>query len=176
MLFKKILTILIIFFLIGISKNSSEAVENQLNPKSLGKIFYVGGSGEGNYTNIQDAIIPVTAENISRDDLILIDYRYNGLKQAEIAKKYGISEGRASQIISKKPIDEITRNELRKTLQKETAILARSKAYQIIASIRPEKLPEGTKSTSAGSILALLKRWSIAREPEALATRFSKRT
>jgi parallel beta-helix repeat protein len=56
MLFKKILAIFIIFFLIGISINASEAVENQLYPKSLGKIIYVGGNGEGNYTTIQDAI------------------------------------------------------------------------------------------------------------------------
>jgi parallel beta-helix repeat protein len=56
MLFKKILTIFIIFSLFGISINASEAKEKQKNPKSLGKILYVGGSGEGNYTSIQDAI------------------------------------------------------------------------------------------------------------------------
>ncbi len=32
------------------------AYENPINPSSKGNILYVGGSGPGNYTKIQDAI------------------------------------------------------------------------------------------------------------------------
>ena len=69
---KRILAIGIILLFLGMSLSSSTGfnVKEQSNTTSNGKTFYVGGSGPGNYTRIQDAI------NDSRDgDTVLV---YNG--------------------------------------------------------------------------------------------------
>jgi parallel beta-helix repeat protein len=55
-LIKKILTIGIIILFLGVVINSSVAINNINKPISNGKTLYVGGTGPGNYTKIQDAI------------------------------------------------------------------------------------------------------------------------
>jgi nitrous oxidase accessory protein len=57
-LFNKTLIIAILFLFVFININSSTGVfvEKINHPLSKGNILYVGGSGEGNYTKIQDAI------------------------------------------------------------------------------------------------------------------------
>ena len=56
---RTVLILGIIFLLIGVSFTGSSYSLSIINSKSFeieGNIFYVGGTGEGNYTNIQDAI------------------------------------------------------------------------------------------------------------------------
>jgi parallel beta-helix repeat protein len=69
---KRILAIGIILLFIGMSLSSStgyNAVEQSITPLN-GKTLYVGGSGPGNYTKIQDAI-----DNASDGDTVFV---YNG--------------------------------------------------------------------------------------------------
>ena len=70
--FKKIIIITIIFLLISINNvQSSEIIlKKYVNIILNGNILYVGGSGPGNYTNIQDAI-----DNASDGDTVFV---YNG--------------------------------------------------------------------------------------------------
>jgi len=59
MLIKKILIISIIILFLGVSINPSVAIDNikkLINPIRSGNTLYVGGSGPGNYSKIQDAI------------------------------------------------------------------------------------------------------------------------
>ena len=66
MKFKKILIIWIIFLFLGTVINPSVAIKNIKNqsfPISSGNTLYVGGTEEGNYTHIQDAIDNATEGN-----------------------------------------------------------------------------------------------------------------
>jgi hypothetical protein len=63
-LVKKIITIGIILFFLGVVINSSVAINTPLKTISNGNILYVGGTGEGNYTKIQDAIDDANDGNI----------------------------------------------------------------------------------------------------------------
>ena len=70
MLFKKILIIGILFLFLGTCITPTIATDNikkSYNPISSGNTLYVGGSGEGNYTNIQDAI-----DNASDGDTVFV--------------------------------------------------------------------------------------------------------
>ncbi|KYK27611.1 hypothetical protein AYK20_02465 [Thermoplasmatales archaeon SG8-52-1] len=56
---KTVLILGIIFLLVGISVNSSNSISinnKSIKPLTEGNILYVGGSGPGNYSKIQDAI------------------------------------------------------------------------------------------------------------------------
>jgi nitrous oxidase accessory protein len=69
---KKGLAAGIIFLFIGIAiiPSSGQNIEKPSSPVSRGNTLYVGGSGPGNYTTIQDAI-----DNASNGDTIFV---YNG--------------------------------------------------------------------------------------------------
>ena len=69
---KKLLVVGMLFLLISSSCISISGVDTKQTVQSLssGKTLYVGGSGEGNYTKIQDAI-----DNSSHGDTV---YVYNG--------------------------------------------------------------------------------------------------
>jgi len=72
-LIKKILVIGIIILFLGTCYTPSVAIENIKNstiPNSSRNTLYVGGSGEGNYTKIQDAI-----DDASDGDIVFV---YNG--------------------------------------------------------------------------------------------------
>jgi len=56
MLFKNILIIAILFLFLGTCITPSVAIESPITPILKGKTLYVGGTGEGNYSKIQDAI------------------------------------------------------------------------------------------------------------------------
>jgi len=68
---KKLLAVGIIFLLVSMSISSTgRIVEKMSIVSSNGNILYVGGSGEGNYTRIQDAV-----DNASDGDTVFV---YNG--------------------------------------------------------------------------------------------------
>ncbi len=75
---KRILAIGIILLFIGMSISSSTGfnVVEQSNTISNGKTLYVGGSGPGNYTKIQDAI-----DNASDGDTVFV---YNGYYREDV--------------------------------------------------------------------------------------------
>ena len=83
---KRILAIGIILLFIGMSRSSStgfNAVEQSTTPLN-GKTLYVGGSGPGNYTKIQDAI-----DNASDGDTVFV---YNGIYyEYKIVIEYSIN-------------------------------------------------------------------------------------
>jgi parallel beta-helix repeat protein len=66
---KRLLSIGIILLFIGLSISSSTGfnIEKRFQPVSSGKTLYVGGSGPGNYTKIQDAI-----DNASDGDTVFV--------------------------------------------------------------------------------------------------------
>ena len=64
---KKFLTIGIIILFLGVVINSSVAINTPKNTISNGNTLYVGGTGEGNYTKIQDAV-----DNASDGDNIFV--------------------------------------------------------------------------------------------------------
>jgi hypothetical protein len=60
---KKIIILCVVFLFVGMSVTSISG--NQINNQTIkqsvrGSILYVGGIGEGNYTNIQDAVDDAT--------------------------------------------------------------------------------------------------------------------
>jgi len=68
---KNILTVVgITILFLGLSITSSVAINTPIKPISNGNTLYVGGTGEGNYTKIQDAI-----NNASDGDTVFV---YNG--------------------------------------------------------------------------------------------------
>ncbi len=70
---KKLLVVAVIVLFIGMSISSStgfDVREQSSITTSNGKTLYVGGSGPGNYTKIQDAI-----DNASDGDTVFV---YNG--------------------------------------------------------------------------------------------------
>jgi len=67
LLIKKILIIGILFLFLGTCITPSVAIESPITPNSKGKTLYVGGTGEGNYTKIQDAI-----DNASDKDTVFV--------------------------------------------------------------------------------------------------------
>ena len=76
-LLKKGLVVGIILLFIGTAMIplNGQKIEKLSSPASGGNWFYVGGSGPGNYTDIQDAI-----DNASDGDTVFV---YNGTYQAE---------------------------------------------------------------------------------------------
>jgi parallel beta-helix repeat protein len=56
LLLKKVLILSIILFFISVGINPAIAINKTIKPISNGNILYVGGTGEGNYSKIQDAI------------------------------------------------------------------------------------------------------------------------
>ncbi len=65
------LTVVLLFFGMTISPSSGIIIEQVSESTSSGKTLYVGGSGPGNYTSIQDAI-----DNSSDGDTVFV---YNGI-------------------------------------------------------------------------------------------------
>ena len=97
---KRILAIGVILLFIGMSISSSTGfnVEKQSTISLNGKTLYVGGSGPGNYTKIQDAI-----DNASNGDTVFVYndsspyYEYN----IEITKSINlIGENRYTTVIN----------------------------------------------------------------------------
>jgi len=77
-MFRKELTVCIVFLLLGtgvVSGFNTISINNS-QPLNRGNWLYVGGSGEGNYSEIQNAI-----DNASDGDTIFV---YNGIYPAEI--------------------------------------------------------------------------------------------
>ena len=72
--FFKTLSVLIILFFICVSFSSSFPLKTTILSNSEGLILYVGGSGPGNYTNIQDAI----NETHNGDTVFVFNGTYNG--------------------------------------------------------------------------------------------------
>jgi parallel beta-helix repeat protein len=73
-MWKKVVSAILILFFIGMNIFSSAAIETfklSISSTERGKTLYVGGSGQGNYTKIQDAI-----DNASDGDIIFV---YSGL-------------------------------------------------------------------------------------------------
>jgi len=73
MIVRKVLTVAVILLFIGVSiPSTGTVVEKKFTMPTFydGNILYVGGSGQGNYTNIQDAI-----DNASNGDTVFV---YNG--------------------------------------------------------------------------------------------------
>ncbi|UCD14423.1 MAG: PKD domain-containing protein [Thermoplasmatales archaeon] len=82
---KKLLAVAIILLVVGMSIPSTSTTVEKSSPVSFdGKTLYVGGSGEGNYTKIQDAI-----DNASKWDTVFI---YNDsspyYENVELRKNY----------------------------------------------------------------------------------------
>jgi len=94
---KRLFSIGIILLFIGMSISSSTGFTVKEHPKILstnGKTLYVGGSGPGNYTKIQDAI-----DNASDEDTVFV---YNGTyyESLDVDKSLNlIGEGRNTTII-----------------------------------------------------------------------------
>jgi parallel beta-helix repeat protein len=81
---KKLLVVGIVLLLVGVSIPSTGRVMDKSNPLSVeGDTLYVGGSGSGNYTKIQDAI-----DNASDGDTV---YVYNGTYYENIIINKSIS-------------------------------------------------------------------------------------
>ncbi|HVQ00487.1 MAG TPA: right-handed parallel beta-helix repeat-containing protein [Candidatus Thermoplasmatota archaeon] len=59
--------IILLFILTAITPTNGQKIEKQSPPDSRGNILYVGGSGPGNYTKIQDAI-----NNASNGDTVFV--------------------------------------------------------------------------------------------------------
>lgn len=103
-LFKKGLVIGIIILFIGMGVNQSTGLiveKKYYNPISNGNILYVGGTGEGNYSTIQEAI-----ENASDGDTVFV---YNGIYDLDeeiiINKSIGlIGENKFNTIINSSAI------------------------------------------------------------------------
>ena len=94
---KRLLSIGIILLFIGTSISSSTGfnVEKQSNTTTNGKTLYVGGSGPGNYTKIQDAI-----DNASDGDTVFVyNGTYNEAIQVNVEKLKVIGEDRDSTVI-----------------------------------------------------------------------------
>jgi len=93
-LFNKTLVIgiLILFISIGVNPSTGGIVEKINNPLSNGNTLYVGGSGEGNYTMIQNAI-----DDASDGDTILV---YSGnYKENVVINKHLTLKGIKSENI-----------------------------------------------------------------------------
>ena len=57
----------VIVLFIGVGIQPAIAINNPIKPISSGNTLYVGGTGEGNYTKIQDAI-----DNASDGDTVYV--------------------------------------------------------------------------------------------------------
>jgi nitrous oxidase accessory protein len=80
---RKCLAVGIILLFVGISIIQSTALDTEkLSPTSRGKWLYVGGSGPGNYTKIQDAV-----DIASNGDTVFV---YNGIYKEQVNIKTSI--------------------------------------------------------------------------------------
>jgi len=94
LLIKKFLSFGIIILFLGVVINSTVAINIPLNPISIGKTLYVGGTGPDNYTSIQDAI-----NDASDGDTVFV---FNGIyyENVEVDKSINlIGENKFTTII-----------------------------------------------------------------------------
>ena len=102
---KNLIVITIIILILGLSVNFSYAtgiVDKPSNPQNIGITFYVGGSGPGNFSNIQDAI-----DNASNGDTVFV---YSGTynENPYVNKSINlIGENKDSTIIKGFKIDDV---------------------------------------------------------------------
>jgi len=74
-LYKSLVFVVIVLFLV-MSITPSVAIDNPIKPISSGNTLYVGGSGPGNYTKIQDAVAncKLQSKNNINDDIKIYNY------------------------------------------------------------------------------------------------------
>ena len=79
---------------------------------------------------------------IERDDLIAAKYFIQGMKQADIAKEFKLTQAGVSCIVQKYKKDEALRKKLVTEFEKDYSLEARRKAGQLMDKVNPEDHPK----------------------------------
>lgn len=88
-----------------------------------------------------------------RDDQIFYLYLVKGVKQIDLAKHYGLVQSRISAIIDKYKQNQNYKDRAISVWEKDISIQCRRKASQIVDSIKPDGMPDGSKAQSAGILI-----------------------
>lgn len=104
-------------------------------------------------SNTPDVCETLPASLQERDDLIAFRYFILGQQQKDIAPDYDLTQQGISHVIAKYRKTEAFQNRLVQYWEKEMALIARSKAFQVCQSINPEKIPDGSKATTVGILI-----------------------
>ena len=88
-----------------------------------------------------------------RNDQIFYLYFIKSARQIDLSKHYGISQPIISRIISEYKNNPTFKDRAISVWEKDISIEARRKASQLVVSINPDNMPDGSKAMSAGILI-----------------------
>ena len=121
-----------------------------LEPEIVGELE----SSINDVENINNKDTGIENYEPTKHDLIALEYLLLGHNnQTQLAEKYGLTQGTVSWIVKKYQNNDALQKRINRFWDKKTSAIARTKALKIIEGIRPNKIVEQQKATSAAILI-----------------------